>query len=648
MLSVLAALTPIVVSAIRTARHRWVPLYDNGLVLLRTADVGTSNHPLLGLWSSASATTGTNFSHPGPLLFDLLAGPVKALGYGVGMPIGLGLLNGASVVGAALVARRQAGSRAVVAMMLAASCIAWTMGSELLVDPWQPHVLMLPFLLTLALLWGIVCGDLALVPWFAAVTSLLVQTHIGYSFLILFLTIGLAVAVVFHVRRSPGKRAGLIRLGLTTAIVFVVLWTQPIIEQFFGAGKGNLSRLASSSSSPQDNIGLRLGTRLVATVMVLPPWFARWAFVDAVPNTPYTNTDLGQEMIVKGVVSFRLAALALVVFVGITALLLWRALLARQRVVSAALAMVLGLVLCAVAAMIVMPTNVLGLSAHQMRWLWTMSAFNLAAVAASTVVVVRIELTAWAKRRSSEASLTKWVARVGPAAVACGLTATVVIAAAACPTFYQSAGPTTFHEARDTVAAMIDQMSVLHGHPPVLFDGSGLRFAEPYSAAVLATLGQLDVDFEVANPDLIFVVGNGRKARGRAHDRLYVREGDEAAVIPSGVDRVVFVPGLSPSDLAARDSLLETWVSHLANGMIALSPAGRAALTWGALGLSQDQIDGLDDPGAVVVNGSLSVAATNGWLDISPNDVAELVRLQQLQDQWRFRTVGLFVEPIAP
>jgi len=648
VISVLAALTPIFVAAVRTAIHRWVPAGDNGLLLLRTADVATLNHPWLGTWTSASLTAGTNFNNPGPLLFDLLAGPVKLLGYGIGMPLGLALVNGASVIGAALVARRQAGSRAVVPMMVAATCIAWAMGSELLIDPWQPHVLMLPFLFILALLWGITCGDLVLVPWFAAVASLLVQTHLSYSFLILFFTIGLVAAVVFHAHRTPSKRAGLARLGATTAIVFFGLWMQSFIEQLFGAGQGNLGRLVSSSSNSQTKIGLKLGTRLIASVMVLPPWFARWAFVDAVPSTPYIGTGPSQQLIVSGVVSFRVAAPALLFFVGIAALLLWRAIGARKRVVVAALAMVEGLVVSAVAAMIVMPAGIAGLSAHQMRWLWTMSAFSIVALVASAIVVLRVELDARAARASTPAVSARWPTLIGTASMVGGVTATIVFATMACPTFYQSAGPTADHDSRDSVAAMIRQMSALRGHAALLFDDTGLRFAESYSGAVLAELGQLDVPFEVANPGMVRQVGEGRKVSGRARERLYIREGDDAATIPPGADRVVFVPGLSASDLAERDVLVEEWTGRLTERTVTLSDSGKTALASGALGLSQAQIDGLDNPRAVVEFGLFSVAATQGWLDLTQQEVDDLVRLQQLQVRWRFRTVGLFIEPLSP
>ena len=110
---------------------------------------------------------------------------------------------------------------------------------------------------------------------------------------------------------------------------------------------------------------------------------------------------------------------------------------------------------------------------------------------------------------------------------------------------------------------------------------------------------------------------------------------------------MVFVAGLSASDLAERDALVEAWTGRLAEGTVTLSDSGKEARASGALGLSQAQIDGLDNPRAVVDFGLLSVAATQGWLNLTQQEVDDLVRLQQLQVQWRFRTVGLFIEPLS-
>ena len=71
--SVAIAAVPVVVATVRTLRHGWMAIGDNGLILLRAQDVGTANHPLLGTWTSASQAAGQTISNPGPLWFDVLA-----------------------------------------------------------------------------------------------------------------------------------------------------------------------------------------------------------------------------------------------------------------------------------------------------------------------------------------------------------------------------------------------------------------------------------------------------------------------------------------------------------------------------------------------------------------------------------------------
>ncbi|MEO6122256.1 MAG: hypothetical protein ABIR32_01005 [Ilumatobacteraceae bacterium] len=645
IIAVLAALAPIVVTVIRTALRRWVPIGDDGLLLLRTADVATRNHPWLGTWTSASLTAGKDFNNPGPLLFDILSVPVKLLGPGVGMPLGLGVLNGGAVVGAALVARRQAGPRAVIAMMLAAVGIIWAMGSELLIDPWQPHAMMLPFFLLIALLWGIVCGDLVLVPWFAAVASVLVQTHVSYSFLALFFTVGLGAAVVFHARRAPSKRAVLVRTGVITVVTTLVLWAQPFGEQLFGKGEGNLSRLLSSSSSDQPVIGLGLGTRLIANVVVIPPWFSRGAFGTAVPPTAFTGTGTDRHVIVTGVVSLPFAAMSILLFLAITALLLWRAIRHRQGPVVAALAMVMGLLACSAMAMVLMPIGIIGLSPHQMRWLWTISSCSLVTLLASAVVVVRTELIRRGANRST--STVGAIRSYDRSAITLGIFSIIIFALVSFPTYAHDAGPTADRAARPTIVALMNQMTDLQGGGPYEFDDSGLRFAEPYSGAVMARLGELDIPFEVQHPGLVRQVGDGRELTNHVVGRLFLREGDEAVEIPAGIERVAFVPGLTTTEIVERDSLITQWVDRLTAGTVTLDDAGESALAAGKLGMSADQLAGFDDPRGVIDFGLLANASANGWLDISTDDAASLVRLSDLQSRWRLLTVGLFLAPIS-
>ena len=69
-------------------------------------------------------------------------------------------------------------------MLLACAALTWVMGSELLIDIWQAHALLLPFLAYLVLMVGHRGRQARWVPWAAAVASLLVQTHISYVYVL--------------------------------------------------------------------------------------------------------------------------------------------------------------------------------------------------------------------------------------------------------------------------------------------------------------------------------------------------------------------------------------------------------------------------------------------------------------------------------
>ncbi|MFZ4811712.1 MAG: hypothetical protein ACOYL9_10240, partial [Ilumatobacteraceae bacterium] len=178
LLAVVIALIPIAVAIARRSGGRWIPLGDNALIELRSRDVFTLRHfPLLGTWSSASLTAGTNLNHPGPLLFDLLAIPVRVFGGGTGVALGVGLINAVSVVGVAIVGHRVAGRTGALASLAIATMLCYTLGSGMLTDPWNPHVLILPFLFVVLCGWAVASGHMTLLPWMLIAGSLCLQTH---------------------------------------------------------------------------------------------------------------------------------------------------------------------------------------------------------------------------------------------------------------------------------------------------------------------------------------------------------------------------------------------------------------------------------------------------------------------------------------
>ena len=246
---IVAAMTTAVVvfSTIRGLVRGFEPIGDNALIELRAWDVFTSDRPLLGTWSSASVATGLDVNHPGPLLFDYFALPVRLLGGRFGLAFGAAALNLGALWASVLVARRIGGAATALATAVAAAVLTWAMGSELLFDTWQPNILVLPFFCFLVLMWAVWCGHAGALPWAVLVGSLCVQAHLSYLFLVPALLAGGVVALIVRDGRQTWSRH---RRPLVIAVaVGVVAWAQPLWEQFTSSGEGNLSRLLDSSGT---------------------------------------------------------------------------------------------------------------------------------------------------------------------------------------------------------------------------------------------------------------------------------------------------------------------------------------------------------------------------------------------------------------
>ena len=158
-----AALVSIASAAILAVVHHWVPVGDHAYFAVRAHDVFSSHPPLLGTWTSASASAGVNMNNPGPLYFDALALPSAIFGsIDAGVAVGVALVNFVCALGIGIVARRQGGYLVGAAAFTIATVLAWALGSEVLIEPVQPGALLFPMLLALMLAWGIARGDLVL------------------------------------------------------------------------------------------------------------------------------------------------------------------------------------------------------------------------------------------------------------------------------------------------------------------------------------------------------------------------------------------------------------------------------------------------------------------------------------------------------
>jgi hypothetical protein len=522
------ALLPMLVAAVRAVERGWVPVGDNALMAIRADDVLEGDGPLIGTWSSASAAAGRDVNHPGPLMDDLLAVPVRVVGSGAGIAVGIAIVNALALVGVAVFALRRGGPLIGAAATAGAAMLSWSLGSELLLDPWNPYGVVLAFLCFLVLVWSVSAGDLVALPLAAFVGSLVLQTHLSYAVLVPALAVWAIVGLVLELRRrrqnEPGAWPALRRrtqvFGVTAAVVFLVCWAQPVWEQFTGDGKGNLSRLVDSSRDPADPIGFELGTRVVASVVSLPPFWFRPTFHDAgfaarAPGGWRPNS------IVLAVGS--LAILAVV--------LGWAIRDARTRADRMNLRMIMTAVVALGVALLTAgraPVSAFGTTAHQFRWLWPLSVF-----------VVLVVFTTLVRRFRAQS-----IAVVGGCAVV-----TAVFVAWNLPASDQgiSAPPESIPVMRDLESQMRD----VDFAGTVLVEGE-TRFADPYSPGVMAALQRQGVEF-VVGEGLIppRQISHTHDFTGDNADSVLTIVIGEHAAVPGGSRRIASHDGDTPEETVA-------------------------------------------------------------------------------------------------
>lgn len=613
-------IVPIMVASVRALARGWEPIGDNGILVVRARDVLTSNHPLLGSWSSSSIASGQTVNNPGPLYPDLIALPVRLLGHSVGLAIGVSLVNIASVIFVVLVAERLGGRTAMWALTVAVVVLEWTVGSELLFDVWQPNALILPGLAFLVSAWGLACGRLAYLPWTVGIGTLLVQTHLSYVYLVPLAILGaLGIAAALRSLRWSSPRPLAISAG-----VLIVTWLQPIVEQFTSSGRGNISSLLDASREGSGRIGTRLGIRLIAEVIATPPFIGRSSYDAAVPGARvFGNGDN------VPVIGFWWALALTTLLVAVVAGAVWyHRRHGDEALVALGLSTLVSLAACIV-SLTLMPVGILGLASHQMRWLWTTGAMLLAVILCAAATIAQ---RAWHRPARTEAALA---------------TVAALVAVLTLPTFASRAGPTASREWLPTAQRLAAQIDVLEDREPVLFDTSTLVFAEPYSGYLFAALQDRGIDFEFESEGEVRQLGEGRRAQGDATTtRIWLVLGSSArGPLPDRVERVAFVEGLDPDESRELADLETELRLEAQDAGLELNDDGREAVRAGRLPKTALDAGSAADPFEAI--GDLRLAVEEGWIEYSPERERRYQRLFELRNQSFFGTVAVFAAPVA-
>lgn len=270
-----AAALPVMVAVAAALSNSWVPLQDDGIIVLRSWDVFTDQSPLVGQYSQATLERIGDAYSPGPMLYWLLALPLRPFGF-LAAPLTIGLLSVASIMGTVALARRRGGVVFMFATALALVLMCRSLPEEVFVSPFNPTVPILPCTLLLFLAWSLACGEIRLLPVTALVASFIAQTHLSY----VPLTVGvLAIGLgwLLYSRRRGAGQARETRArpwALAAALVVVVLWVPPVVD-VVANDPSNVEVLARTAVAERPKVGAEAAWHSVVRAFGVPPWWVR-------------------------------------------------------------------------------------------------------------------------------------------------------------------------------------------------------------------------------------------------------------------------------------------------------------------------------------------------------------------------------------
>lgn len=256
---------PFLVAIVALRAPRWYPVLDLAMTELRLRDVGTSHTPLIGL-PGRIGTLAQQGSHPGPASFYALAPLYRLFGSsGWAMQAATAVLHLAATGVALFIANRRGGVRLTIVMAIVLALLVRGYGMVTLVEPWNPYLPLLWWIVVLLAVWSVTDDDLAMAPVAVVAGSFCAQTHVPY----LGLAVGLGVlvmvvAVVLYRAQPPGsdRRRRILRWGAVSLALGALLWTPALVDQL-RHDPGNLRQLKDHfSTPPEPAVGLAEGVRL--------------------------------------------------------------------------------------------------------------------------------------------------------------------------------------------------------------------------------------------------------------------------------------------------------------------------------------------------------------------------------------------------
>jgi hypothetical protein len=275
------AVAPFFVALAAAHRDGWRPLGDDAVVAVLTHDVFSPRTPLVGMPSTLNARRDApRANHLGPLEFWSLA-PLERLFRSApfGILLGVALINALAIATVGVVTYRLAGPAAAAAALAIGVTVAWSLGRQTIVDPWNPFLAVLPLLALCVVTWAAVTGRRRALWGAALLASYVAQLHLLYVPLAVALLAcaigGVATTMLRSWRRGAlSRRDVAVTVGGTLGILLVA-WSFPIVDQI-AHSPGNFDLVAHNYNGTNGtHVGLGFAVRVVAQAIGLPPLFAR-------------------------------------------------------------------------------------------------------------------------------------------------------------------------------------------------------------------------------------------------------------------------------------------------------------------------------------------------------------------------------------
>ena len=215
------------------------------------------------------------------------------------------------------------------------------------------------------------------------------------------------------------------------------------------------------------------------------------------------------------------------------------------------------------------------------------------------------------------------------------------------PVYNQHTGPSADAASIPAVHDMLSQLASLDGKHTLLLDTHGLRFGEPWDAALVNGLDRRGHEIVVDDPVTIRQYGTARAFDGHADGELVIEEGDNAMRDYPGMSRAILHVDLDAAEQAERLELQSQIGDMLASGGLRLTPDGQQAVTDGKIAALVQPADGVrPDPvgfSSAIRSETCSPIVGSKWIRRGRNGSRAYA---DLQHRWNFQTVGVFVGPV--